>query len=118
MKEVSTNLKYKDEELKLVFNLNAMQVIQEEYGTLDNWGALTDGKGGEPNIKALIFGMAAMLNEGIDISNEEKGENKPFLSLKQVGRILTEVGLDKAMSSVNDTVVKSVKDEDDDSKNE
>jgi len=113
MREVSTTIKYKDEDLKLVFNLNAMQVIQEEYGTLDKWGELTDGKGGEPNIKALIFGMAAMLNEGIDISNEDKGENKPYLTLKQVGRILTEVGLDNATNAINETVVKSVKTEDD-----
>lgn len=113
MREVSTTIKYKDEDLKLVFNLNAMQVIQEEYGTLDKWGELTDGKGGEPNIKALIFGMAAMLNEGIDISNEDKGENKPYLTFKQVGRILTEVGLDNATKAVNETVVKSVKTEDD-----
>ena len=111
MKEVSSKIITKDKEYKLVFNLNAMQEIQEEYQTLDNWGKLTDGKGGEPNIKALIFGMRAMLNEGIEIENEENGEKTPLLSLKQVGRILTEVGLETATATVNDTVVNSVKDD-------
>ena len=111
MKEVSTVLKYKEKDYKLVFNLNAMQEIQEEYKTLDAWGALTDGKSGEPNIKALIFGMRAMLNEGIEIENEEKGENTPLLSIKQVGRMLTEVGIDQATNAVNETVINSVKDD-------
>lgn len=111
MKEVSQIINYRDEELKLVFNLNVMQEIQEEYQTLDAWGALTDGKGGEPNIKALIFGMRAMLNEGIDIDNETRSEKKAFLSHKDVGRILTEVGLNSATGTINDLVIESVKDD-------
>jgi len=118
MREVSRTFKYKGEDVKLVFNLNAMQVIQEEYGTLGNWGELTDGKAeGEPNIKALIFGMRAMLNEAIEIENEDNGTNKPLYTERQVGRILTEVGLDNASDAVKETVIKSTKDPEGDSKN-
>ena len=117
MKEVSTTLKNGDKEYKLVFNLNAMQAIQEEYGTLEAWGDLTDSKDGEPNIKALIFGMAAMINEAIEIENEDNGTNKPLLTLRQVGRLLTDVGIDNETAQVNETVIKSAGASEDDSKN-
>jgi hypothetical protein len=117
MKEVSKTIKYKDQEYKLVFNLNVMEAIQEEYKTLDNWSKLTDGyeADGEPNIKALKFGLMAMLNEGIDIENEENDEKKPFFTSKQVGRIITELGLENLTSDINGVVIDSVKS--DDSKN-
>ena len=109
-KNFSTEIKYKDKVYKLVFNLNSMEEIQEEYGTIQEWGNLTEGgKTKEPNIKALVFGLKAMINEGIDISNDENGTNEPFLTDKQVGRILTEVGLNEAMSKVQKTVIESTK---------
>ena len=43
MKEISKEFEYKGKEYKLVFNLNVMEVIQDKYGTLENWGKLTDG---------------------------------------------------------------------------
>jgi len=115
IKEVSSKLTYKDKEYKLVFNLNVMEKIQDAYQTLDNWGALTDGSEGEVNIKALVFGITEMINEAIDIDNDENGTNEPFVSHKKVGRMLTEVGIEKAAQNMNDLVVKSTKD---DSKNE
>ena len=65
MKEISKTLEYKGKTYKLFFNLNVMEVIQDKYGTLENWGKLTDGteNDGEPNAKAVIFGITAMLNE-------------------------------------------------------
>ena len=108
MKDISKTIKYKDKEYRLVFNLNVMEAIQEEYGTLDNWGNQSDGSAnGEPNAKAVIFGFTAMLNEGIEIDNEEKGENAPLLKLKQVGRMITEIGFDNATTVLNAAVVES-----------
>jgi hypothetical protein len=109
MKEVSKTITYKDREYTLVFNLNVMEVIQEEYKTINTWAELTDGKGGEVDVKALKFGFAAMLNEGIDIANEDNGTNEPYLTLKQVGRILSEIGFNKATEDMNEVVVESVK---------
>jgi len=109
MKDINGKIKYKDKEYSVVFNLNVMEAIQEEYGTLDKWGSLTDGTNGEPNAKAVMFGFMQMINEGIDIENEEKGTNiKPF-TLKQIGRIITEVGLVEATKKLNETVVDSTK---------
>ena len=110
MKDFNGKLQYKDKEYLLVFNLNVMEAIQEEYGSLDKWGSLTDGtKNGEPDAKAVIFGFTEMINEGIDIANEEDGTDTKPLTRKQVGRIITEVGLGEATKVMNDTVIESTK---------
>lgn len=111
MKDMCGYIQYKGKDYKLVFNLNVMEAIQEEYGSVEAWGDLTDGGEGEPNAKAVIFGFTQMLNEGIDITNDEEGTNDKPLTLKQVGRIITEVGLIEATKSLQDTVVKSTESE-------
>lgn len=111
MKEMRNEIEYKGTKYNLVFNLNVMEVIQDEYGTLEEWGKLTDGSNGEPNAKAVVFGFTAMLNEGIDIDNEKNGTTNPFLTHKQVGRILTEIGLREATLKMNNTVIESTKSE-------
>ena len=138
MKEFNGNIQYKDKNYSLVFNLNVMEAIQEEYETIDKWGSLTDGTAyaereyikqhgslegwddlddaekskydGEPDAKAVIFGFTQMLNEGIDIENEENGTNNPPLTLKQVGRMISEIGLANATKTMNETVIESTKD--------
>lgn len=109
MKDVNGNISYRGKDYKLVFNLNVMEMIQEEYTTIQNWAEMTDGSSGEPNAKAVIYGFWCMLNEGIDIQNEEDGtDEKPF-TLKQVGRMITEVGLMNATQTLNETVIESSK---------
>lgn len=109
MKEVLKTLEYKGKKYKLVFNLNVMEVIQDKYRTLENWGKLTDGakNNDEPNAKAVIFGITAMLNEGIDIDNEENGTSEKMLTNKQVGRMITEIGLQSSAQLMNGVVVDS-----------
>lgn len=111
MKEISKELEYKGKTYKLVFNLNVMEVIQDKYGTLENWGKLTDGaeNDGEPNAKAVIFGITAMLNEGIDIDNEENGTKEKMLTNKQVGRMITDIGLQSSAQLMNGVVIDSTK---------
>lgn len=107
MKDVNGTIQYRGRDYRLVFNLNVMEQIQDEYGSIDKWGELTDGKNGESNAKAVIFGFTAMLNEGLDIENEENGTDYKPLTLKQVGRMITEVGMNKTMDVLTDTVVNS-----------
>ena len=109
MKDTMNTINYKDKEYKIIFNLNVMEQIQEEYGTLDKWGDLTDGVSGEVNVKALIFGLMSMINEGIEIENDEKGTDIPLFNKKQVGRILTELGIKEMTEKVNETVIESTK---------
>ena len=113
MNDINGKLHYKGKEYNLVFNLNVMQAIQSEYGSVDAWGKLTDGSGnnGEPDAKAVIFGFTEMLNEGIDIDNEENGTDEKALTLKQVGRMITEIGLQNATNKLNQTVIDSTKSE-------
>ena len=109
LKDIVNELEYKGEKYLIVFNLNVMQEIQEAYGTIESWGELTDGSTGEINIKALIFGFAKMINEGIEIKNEEKGENKKPFTEKQVGRMITDIGLETMAQKLKEAVIGSTK---------
>lgn len=109
MKEVSKDIEFNGESYSLVFNLNVMQAIQKKYKTLAKWGALTDGtdNDGETDIEALLFGVCEMINEGIDIENEKSETKKPFLTAKQVGRLLSDMGEDSLTKAVNEIVIES-----------
>lgn len=65
----------------------------------------------EVDIKALIFGIKEMINEAIDIDNENNQLNQPLLTEKQVGRLITAMGIEKATSKLNETVIESTKDD-------
>ena len=113
MKDIEKVLNLNGVEYPVVFNLNVMQAIQDEYGSLDAWGNRTEAKQEgdkltkEPDARAVIFGFTEMINEGIDIRNEREKRNDPFLSNRQVGRIITEYGLAKAVALQNQTVIES-----------
>ena len=111
MKDYYGEFQYKDRVYKTVFNLNVMEAIQKEYGSVNRWGELTEGEDGEADAQAFIFGFREMLNEGIDIDNEEEGTHIPFFTHKQVGRMLTEIGLRKVATMVHETVLNSSKSE-------
>lgn len=85
----------------LVFNLNVMEAIQAKYGTLGKWGEVTGSNGEEPDISAIIDGFEIMLNEGEEIAHED--DFKP-ITHKQVGRIISGIGLQKATEILNGVV--------------
>lgn len=125
MKDISETLEYKGQTYKLVFNINVLEEIQNEYGTFVNWvnrvlgdveerktgeirsvknemtGEIEQVAVGEPDIKAVKFAYYHMLNEGIDIENEETGGDKKPVSMKTIGRMFTEIGLDKMVNKLN-----------------
>ena len=101
----------------LVFNLNVMEEIQEQYGSIEKWGELTQGDG-EPNIKDLKAGILAMLNEAIDMENENNGTNEPMLTDKQLGRLMSNVGLDVIVKKIQEITIASTKTEENTGKNE
>lgn len=115
MKSAIQTIEYKGKSYKLVFDLNVMEAIQDEYGSIDAWGKLTEPEDGEPNVKALVFGVMEMINEGIDIDNDENGTDEKLLTHRKVARILTEVGLDTVADKMQKSVIDSTED---DSKNE
>lgn len=109
MKDNAGKVIYKEKEYKVVFNLNVMEAIQEEFGTLDKWTELTSGANQEVNIKALKFGYTKMLNEGLEIEAEEKGEEYKPVTPAFVGRMLTDIGLENMTKTLQDTVIESTK---------
>ena len=113
MQDTIKHFKCNEVEYPLVFNMNVIELIQNKYGSYEKWGEMTDGKEQEVNIGALKFGITEMINEGIDIENEGKEPKREFLTEKQVGRIITELGLQKITKKVQDTVIESTKNEND-----
>lgn len=109
MKDYNGEIEYKGKKYKLMFNLNVMEKIQGEFGTIDKWAELTAGKDQEPNAKAIKFGFTEMLNEGLEMEAEENGsEYKPFTE-NQVGRMLTEIGLENMSKTLQTTIIESTK---------
>ncbi len=109
-------LETKTEKYPLVFSLNVMEAIQDKYGSIEKWSSLIQ-KNGEPDIKALKFFMTEAINEGIEIENEKNNEKRKSVTSKQVGRILTEVGLSDTANKIMTTISESIQ-TDDTSKNE
>ena len=110
--EKNKGINYKGVIYPLVFNLNVMEQIQEEYETIDHWGDLTDGKSHELNAKALKFGLTCMLNEGVDMYNDDHKDSenfkaREFFTEKQVGRIVSELGTQEIAKKINDTVIEA-----------
>lgn len=111
MKNTVVYINTEKKKYPLAFNLNVMEEIQEAYGSLDEWGRITQGAG-EAKVKDLKVGILAMINEAIDMQNEDNNTNEPLLNAKQVGRIMTEVGIDKIVAAIQEITIASTKGED------
>lgn len=117
MKNTVAYIETEKKRIPIVFNLNVMEEIQEKYGSLDKWGEITQGDG-EPKVKDLKAGIMAMMNEAIDIENEDHGTDEKPLTEKQVGRIMTEVGIQEIVKKIQEITIASTKTEDNAGKNE
>ena len=91
---------------QLADNYNILRLYNNTHSYDSN---LYNKDGEEINVKALIYGLTVAINEGIDISNEEKNEKQKPLTQKQVGRMLTQVGLETASQKVANAVIESTK---------
>lgn len=108
MKDNIRYLEIGEERYPLVFNINVMEEIQEKYETMSKWGEVVEGEE-EPKLKDLKAGILFMINEGIDIENEKKDEKRPFLTSKQLGRLMSEVGFSKIVETIKELTVSSTK---------
>lgn len=108
MKDVEKEFIIDGKTYKMVFNLNVIQNIQIKYGSTQKWGELTSkNENGEVDVSALLFGFTEMINEAIDIDNEENHVQNPYLTEKQVGRLITKLGLENVTKKVQETVIDS-----------
>ncbi len=104
---------YLDDEHKypIIFTLNVMEKIQEEYGSLNAWKQkiFIDDENKEPEIKDILFGLTEMVNEGIEILNEENSSSLPYVTKKKVGRIITQIGLDGSIKKLGESIINANK---------
>lgn len=92
-----------DKKYPIAFTLNVMEEIQNKFGSMGKWGEALQPEISEPKIKDLKWTFAQFINEGIDIENEENGGDRSFVTEKQVGRIISAIG----MKQVSDTILKT-----------
>ncbi len=97
-----------DTKYPMAFTINVMEAAEEEYGGLENWAKLMDSS--EPSYKALKFMVLEIINEGIDIENEKLKDDKKkdALTSKQVGRLITRIGLEKIGMKVFNLIKESL----------
>lgn len=119
--KMENSMKYLEtskDKFPFTYTLNVMEAIQEKYGSLQKWSDLIESKTTpEPDVKALIFFFTEAINEGIEIENEEKGENRALVTSKQVGRIITEIGILDAGKKLKNAVIDASKVPDDNNEN-
>ena len=91
------------------FSLNVMALVQEKYGSLDKWSEIIDSKDEEkePSVKDIIWTFTAMINEGIESENETNNTQRALLTEKQVGRLVTQFGLNQSMTAIKGIVTGS-----------
>ena len=113
MKENEIFIEYKGQKYNIVFDINVVEALQNKYGSFNKWTDLIQPtkKNEECNLEALKFGFCEAINEGIDIANEDREEKLDFLTLKQVGRIITDIGLKTVNEKIQDAVIESAKSE-------
>jgi len=130
MLDIVKHITANDKEYPLAFTYNVMEAIQDKFGSMNEWGKalqptekVIDEETGkeivkalEPKIKDIIWTLEACINEGIDIENEEKAEKKQFLTSKQIGRLLSAVGMAEISKTIKNLTVDSTRV--DNSKNE
>jgi hypothetical protein len=112
MKDNEIYITYKDKKYTIVFDINVIETLQVKYGSFNKWVDLiqpTDGS--ECNLEALKFGFCEALNEGIDIYNEDNEDKLQPFTLKQIGRIITEIGLKDVNQKMQEAVIESSKSE-------
>ena len=97
-----------EEKYPMAFTLNVMEAAEEQYGGVEEWAKLMDQK--EPSYKALKFMVLEIINEGIDIENEKLKDDKKkdALTSKQVGRLITRIGLEEIGMKVFNLIKESL----------
>ena len=110
MKDIIAYIETSKKKYPICFNLNVLEEIQDQYGSLTSWGNRVESKEKDGiDIKALKNGLMIMINEAIDTLNEEVNEKQEFVNDKQVGRIISEVGFKKTTEIITNLTNKSTK---------
>ena len=100
-------------EYPVICTFNVLEYIQKKYKTISDYNQLVSGmipngkdEAGKPeykitpvNVAAMLDGITAMINEGIEIRNETTGfedNETPLIKQKDTARILRDAGISLA----------------------
>ena len=118
MRDIFKHFTVKGVEYPFAFNINVVEDLDAEYRTEKNgvktdgiteWGRLVEPQEGLPSLSALKFMFTLAINEGIEMENEERNEDRKPLTLKQVGRVISGMG-DAVLAFAKDTITESTDD--------
>lgn len=110
--ELTDGYAYDEDNQKIpLLDKNGKQVIEKIKNENGTETEVPLYKTKEVDIRALVFGIKEMLNEAIDIENEKNNTSDSYLTEKQVGRLITTMGIENATRQLNDTVINSTQDD-------
>jgi len=104
-----THITAGEKQYPLAFTMNVMEELQEHFGSLDAWSNAIQPDEGEPKFRDVIHTFQTFINEGIDIENEDAEEKREFLTHKQVGRIISNIGIQEAGTLIRSLTSSSTK---------
>jgi hypothetical protein len=86
----------------LIIDLNAMEDFQKSFFA-ETGKSIMDSESFENfGLTAGILQFQAALNEGIDYENQKKGSAREFVTKREAGRIMSEIGMEKAGSVISE----------------
>ena len=114
MLEIKKYIETKEDKYPVIFSFNVLEEIQNKYESFDNWSHIIEGEEligtewekKEPKISDINYFIKIAINEGIDLENEKTNGNRPFITDKQVGRLISEVGV-QAISKIIREVIQT-----------
>lgn len=112
--EELNRIKIGDREYPVKIDINVLEVIQEKYGSInqfeldilglgniqyDEEGNVTSAEKKEPSVKAIKAVLPAMINEGMKITADS--ENKEFEPVKAEDIYIREINLTKTAKAIH-----------------
>jgi hypothetical protein len=105
--ELTDGFVYENGVKKIKLDENGNPITRKEKDSFGNEVIVEVFETREIDIEALIFGIKEMINEAIDISNETTEVKQEFLTDRQVGRLVTAMGVANATTQLNQNVLDS-----------
>lgn len=97
---------YKNKEYKLVFDLNLIEKIQEEYGSLKNF--FKDMFTEEHIYKYSAYLVKEMANEWVDMENERKSRKMQYMSTTTAKNILKSINSILYLSALQEKIFDTI----------
>jgi len=88
----------------ILYDINVLEALQQKFGGLSAWSETLSPEDGEPPFSAVIDTVEILIAEGIDAKADE-GETITMPSRKQIGRLISRVGLAKVLEVIKNAAI-------------